>query len=101
MVDLVHFSLDIILVGVSLTLFIYCMKMLQKFLEKGMFEATFKAFAIAGFLLAVGTVFDIIAETFETVINLHWFHVSLDILSIAVILYGVRRLYQAFIKLSR
>jgi hypothetical protein len=99
--DTVHLGLNIILIGASLTLSIYCLLLVSKFLNEGIFEAPFKALFVAGLLFMVGAIFDITAEIINFPINLHWFHVSMDIVSVLIIIYGARRLYKATAKLSR
>lgn len=100
LVDLVHLSLDAILVAASLVLTIYCFKLFSKFLKGGIFEASIKTLLAAGLLLLSGTLFDIMAETLEFSVNLHYFHISLDIVSVILIVYGVRQLHQAWTSLS-
>jgi len=97
----VHLSLDVVLVIASLVLSVYCLRLLSKFLKGGIFEAPFRALLIAGLLFMIGTVFDMMAGIIETSINLHWFHISLDILSMIVLIYGARELYQVTTRLSQ
>lgn len=102
MADLVHISLDVILVAVSLWLSFYSFRLLRKFFKGGIFESSFKAFSVSGLLMTSGIVFDIIADFIEfELFSLHNFHIILSILSVSVTVSGIHNLYKAWTKLGK
>lgn len=100
MVDLLHLTLDAVVVALSLALSFYCFRLLKKFFIGGIFEIPIKAFLASGLLAAAGTLLDILENTVGFELSLihteHFFYVF----SVAAIFYGVYILNRAWTKLG-
>lgn len=56
---------------------------------------------ITGFFVVIGLVFDIAASSTEfNLIDLHMFHVALEVVALIIFLFGVHSLYKAWTKLG-
>jgi len=101
LVNLLHLSLDTILIAASLALALYCFRLLSRFFKGGILEAPIKIIGAFAVLFAGGVALDGIADVFETKsFDFHIFHVVIEIMFIVAILYGIRWIYLAWIKLG-
>jgi len=101
MTNLVHLSFGAIAIVMFSALSFYCFRLISKFFKGGLFEASFKAFMTAGVFVVAAFVMSIVSEVMEPgSVDLHIFHMALEIVAGATFLYGVHRLYEAWIKLG-
>jgi len=101
MVDLMHLSLGAIAVVMFLALSLYCFRLINKFFKGGIFEAPLKAFMATGVFITAAMVLSIVTEVVEPgSLDLHAFHMTLEISGGGTFLYGAHRLYKAWTKLG-
>lgn len=99
MVDFMHLVLDAIMIGLSLGLAYYCLRLLKKFLHGGIFEVPIKAFLISSLFTAAGAFTNVLRDIGFKSFPIHTMHV-LYVFSVVTIFYGIYMLHKAWTKIG-